>query len=245
MSIKGGIFGRFLMFAMFAMLALPVVVSAQGNGKGRGKPTDVFVNGHDARDGRYDKDNQRRRNRGDVNGDGRIDWRDRDINGDGRIDWRDQAGRRDVNGDGVIDWRDQNGRDVRDVNGDGVIDWRDQRRGDVRDVNGDGVIDWRDQNTNNNDWRYRNGRNGTAGDGYGNYGGSLDLRQTALNAGFADGVNEGRKDRSRGEGFEFRDESGYQKATRDYSSRLGDRGLYMTYYRQAFENGYRDGYAGY
>jgi hypothetical protein len=71
------------------------------------------------------------------------------------------------------------------------------------------------------------------------------LRQTALNAGFADGNKEGRKDRDRGDRFDWRDESGFQKATRDYSSRLGDRGIYMTYYRQAFENGYKDGYAGY
>jgi hypothetical protein len=66
-----------------------------------------------------------------------------------------------------------------------------------------------------------------------------------LNAGFADGVKEGRKDRSKNERFEFRDEGNFQSATRDFSSRLGDRELYRTYYRQAFENGYRDGYAGY
>ncbi len=151
---------------------------------------------------------------------------------DGRLDRDDQRRRGDRNGDGRIDWRDQ------DINGDGRVDWRD------RDINGDGRIDSRDR-TNNDDWRYRNNRNGRADDGYGNYGGSFDLRQTALNAGFADGAKEGRRDRSRGEGFNFQDESGFQKATRDYSSRLGDRGLYMTYYRQAFENGYRDGYAGY
>ena len=145
-----------------------------------------------------------------------------DHNGDGRIDWRD----RDVNGDGRIDWRDNTNNND---------DWR------YRDRNGDGVIDWRD-GVNNNDRYDRYGRNG---DGYGNYGGSFDLRQTALNAGFADGVEEGRRDRSRGEAREWRDESDYQKATRDYSSRLGDRSLYMTYYRQAFENGYKDGYAGY
>jgi hypothetical protein len=105
----------------------------------------------------------------------------------------------------------------------------------------------RRRNRNDDRWdnnRNRNQRN-RADDGYGNYGGSFNLRQTALNAGFADGAKEGRKDRDRGERFDFRDESGFQKATRDYSSRLGDRGLYQTYYRQAFENGYRDGYAGY
>jgi hypothetical protein len=183
-------FLTFVMLVLVSVLALPTVAFAQGNGKhkGRGKPTDVFVNGHDARDGRWDKNNAQRRRSGNND------------------------------------------------------DWR------YRDRNGDGVIDWRD-NVNNDDGRYRNddrrNRNRRSSDGYGNYGGSFDLRQTALNAGFAAGVREGRKDRSRGEGFEFRDEGDYRSATKDYSSRLGDRGLYQTYFRQAFENGYRDGYAGY
>ena len=91
----------------------------------------------------------------------------------------------------------------------------------------------------------RNRRDGRYNDGYPDLGGSFDLRQTALNAGFADGAKEGRKDRNNRERFDFRDESGFQKATRDYSSRLGDRGLYQRYYREAFEHGYDDGYNGY
>ena len=102
----------------------------------------------------------------------------------------------------------------------------------------------RDQNRRNRRWD-RNRRDGRYNDGYPDLGGSFDLRQTALNAGFADGVKEGRKDRQRNERFDFRDENGYQKATRDYSSRLGDRGLYQRYYREAFEHGYDDGYSGY
>jgi len=81
-------------------------------------------------------------------------------------------------------------------------------------------------------------------DGYGNYGGSFDLRQTALNAGYNEGMKEGREDRQRGERFEFADESDYRNATKDYSSRLGDRSTYQQYFRQAFQNGYRDGYNG-
>ena len=82
-------------------------------------------------------------------------------------------------------------------------------------------------------------------DGYSNLGGSVHMRQTALNAGFNEGTKEGRKDRSRGERFDFTDEGAFQSATKDYSSRLGDRELYRRYFREAFENGYRDGYAGY
>jgi hypothetical protein len=81
-------------------------------------------------------------------------------------------------------------------------------------------------------------------DGYGNYGGTYDLRQTALNAGYNNGMEEGRRDRSRGERFDYSDESDYRSATKDYSSRLGDRSAYQAYFRQAFQNGYRDGYTG-
>jgi len=106
----------------------------------------------------------------------------------------------------------------------------------------------RDQDRNRrDDWwnrnRYRRG--GRYNDGYPDLGGSFDLRQTALNAGFADGAKAGRKDRNSRRGYEFQDEKEYQKATRDYSSRLGDRYIYQEYYRVAFEHGYADGYAGY
>ena len=101
-----------------------------------------------------------------------------------------------------------------------------------------------DRNRNRGDDRNRN-RSGRYNDGYPDLGGSFDLRQTALNAGFNDGVKEGRKDRNNRERHDFRDEGDYQKATRDYSSRHGDRSLYQRYYREAFENGYADGYRGY
>src|ERR1041384_3822602 len=50
---------RISMLALVAFLALPLTAFGQSNGRGRGKPTDVFVNGHDARDGRWDKNNRR------------------------------------------------------------------------------------------------------------------------------------------------------------------------------------------
>jgi len=93
----------------------------------------------------------------------------------------------------------------------------------------------RDQRRRNRDWRNDDR----------NYGGSFQLRQTALNAGYNEGIKEGRKDRSRGERYEFRDEEDYRNANTDYSSRLGNRALYQQYFRQGFENGYADGYRGY
>ena len=91
----------------------------------------------------------------------------------------------------------------------------------------------------------RRGRRGRDDDGYGNYGGSYELRQTALNAGANAGNEAGRKDRRKGNRFDYQDSNEYQKATKDYNSRLGDRETYRRYFREAFEHGYRDGWNGY
>jgi len=98
----------------------------------------------------------------------------------------------------------------------------------------------RDRNDNNDRDRY-----GRDEDGYGNYGGSFQLRQTALNAGFNEGVKQGREDRKRRDGNGYQSQSTYEKATKDYSSGLGDREVYRRYFREAYEHGYADGYAGY
>ncbi|HUE82318.1 MAG TPA: hypothetical protein VMM84_09395 [Pyrinomonadaceae bacterium] len=99
------------------------------------------------------------------------------------------------------------------------------------------------QGPNGNVDQNRRGRNW---DGYGNYGGSFQLRQTALNAGYNDGIKQGRNDRNKSNrsDYHYRDHSAYQKATKDYSSKLGDRELYRRYYRAAYPNGYDDGING-
>lgn len=94
-------------------------------------------------------------------------------------------------------------------------------------------------NTNDN-----NDRRGRNWDRYGTYGGSFELRQTALNAGYNEGIKVGRDNRNGNRGSDFRSSSAYQEATKDYSSKLGDRELYRRYYREGFENGYNDGYNG-
>jgi len=101
--------------------------------------------------------------------------------------------------------------------------------------------DYRNQRRDD-DWRRRNNR---SNDNYPDYGGSYNARQTALNAGYNEGMKAGRDDRNHNRRFEFRDEGAYQRATKDYNSRMGDRGTYMAYFRQAFQTGYRDGYQGY
>jgi hypothetical protein len=94
--------------------------------------------------------------------------------------------------------------------------------GQVRDNNGDYNQNPQDRNWNN----------------YPNWGGSFELRQTALNAGYNEGAKEGRKDYARGRRSNLQNFSAYQEATKDYNSRLGDRELYRRYFRRAFENGY-------
>jgi hypothetical protein len=91
----------------------------------------------------------------------------------------------------------------------------------------------------------REARRGNNQDGYPNWGGSFELRQTALNAGYNEGTKEGRKDRQKGKQSDYRGKSTYQRATKDYSSKLGRKDLYQRYLRAAFENGYSDGYYGY
>jgi hypothetical protein len=99
------------------------------------------------------------------------------------------------------------------------------------------------QRRNNGGWN-RNNR-GRSNDNYGNYGGSFNFRQTALNAGYNEGMRAGRDDRQRGDRYNFSDEGAYQSASKDYNSRMGDRWTYQRYFREAFETGYRDGYQGY
>jgi hypothetical protein len=97
-------------------------------------------------------------------------------------------------------------------------------------------------NRDNNGNRARRGRNW---DGYGNFGGSAELRQTALNAGYNEGNKQGKKDQGKRNNYNYQGQSAYQNATKDYNSRLGDRNTYQRYFREAYENGYSDGLNGY
>jgi hypothetical protein len=112
--------------------------------------------------------------------------------------------------------------------------------------------DWqREQIRRQREWEREQRRRQRENDRYGRrgddwrYGGSFDLRQTALNAGYNEGIKEGRKDRDRNDRFDYRDEEDYRNANTDYQSRFGNRELYRQYFRQGFVNGYTDGYRGY
>jgi hypothetical protein len=100
--------------------------------------------------------------------------------------------------------------------------------------------------TYNNRYVYRNNGVYTNNGYYNNgYGYNNNFTQTALNAGYNAGIQEGRRDRSRGGYRNINDFSAYRSADKDYNSRLGDRYTYQQYFRQGFQNGYRDGLNGY
>jgi hypothetical protein len=121
-----------------------------------------------------------------------------------------------------------------------------QRGYDTENPNNYRTNDRNDRNDRNDNNRNSNdSRRGRNWDKYGSYGGSYQLRQTALNAGYNAGNKEGRNDGKRGRHRSYSDFSEYRDATTDYSSKLGDREMYRRYYREGFENGYEDGYKGY
>ena len=116
---KGSKFVKATLLALILLVATPVLTFAQGRGRGRGqdKKAEKFVNGHDARDGRWDgrgpnrSSTHRNRRWRDRNDDNRY-RRDRrvDRDGDGDFDRNDVLlGRRnrvDRDGDGDFDSRD-------------------------------------------------------------------------------------------------------------------------------------------
>ena len=112
---------------------------------------------------------------------------------------------------------------------------------------------WRQQNDRyrqqNDRWRRGQNQDWRRGDSDGSYPnwGGYEFRQTALNAGYNEGLKQGRNDRNRrwGGRGDFRNSSAYRNADKDYNSRFRDRELYRRYFQMAFETGYRDGLNGY
>src|SRR5436190_10221572 len=84
-----------------------------------------------------------------------------------------------------------------------------------------------DQNRRDQNW-----------DQYPNYGGSAELRETALKAGYHQGTRQATYDRQNGGQSNYRNSDAYRRATQDYNSQLGDREIYRRYFREAFEKGY-------
>lgn len=122
--------------------------------------------------------------------------------------------------------------------------WRGQRRDDDGYYRRDDDYYRRGRRDRDNGRYGRRGRyDDRYGDRYGYY--NQQLQQLALNNGYNEGIDEGRKDGSKGDRYNYTDEGDYQKATKGYNSRYGDRELYRRYFREGFARGYRDGYEQY
>ena len=123
-SIKGSKFVKAILLGLILLVAMPALTFAQGRGRGRGrdKKIEKFVNGHDARDGRWDG---RGPNRSNITRNRR--WRNRN-NDDIRFG---RQRRVDRDGDGDFDRNDVllGRRNRVDRDGDGDFDSRDVRLG--------------------------------------------------------------------------------------------------------------------
>lgn len=69
-----------------------------------------------------------------------------------------------------------------------------------------------------------------------------EARRHALSIGARAGFEQGRRDRLRREGFNFRDEQIYRNATLGYRRQFGNLELYRRNFREGFVRGYAQGY---
>ncbi|CAN5621672.1 hypothetical protein BH10ACI3_BH10ACI3_18210 [soil metagenome] len=151
------------------------------------------------------------------------------------------------NGNGNGNWNNNNGNHNGSNNGNWNNNGNNNGNNNAIWNNNGGWNNGRWTGSNNNGkWNNRDGwvNRGRSGDAYPNWGGNFNLRQTALNDGYNEGIKQGRKDRNKYADYDLNRFNSYQNADHDYSSRLGDRELYRRYYREAFQNGYEAGVNG-
>lgn len=93
-------------------------------------------------------------------------------------------------------------------------------------------------NNNRNNSRFRVNRNGSW---YNTDQRGADLLRQAVNAGYQQGFNAGKNDRSGRRGSNWNNSSVYRTGTYGYQSYV-DRSQYQHYFQQGFQKGYQDGY---
>src|ERR1043166_348105 len=93
-------------------------------------------------------------------------------------------------------------------------------------------------NSYNNVGRYRIYTNGSY---YSTDSRGVELLRQAVRNGYAQGYNEGRRDRRYGRGYDFYNNNMYLSGTYGYQSYV-DRNQYEFYFQQGFQKGYEDGY---
>ena len=101
--------------------------------------------------------------------------------------------------------------------------WRDRDR------------DGRDDRWDRRDDRYRNDRYRDRNYGY----------QQARQQGYSYGMNVGAADAQRGQSYDPRRSRYWKNATEGYNSSYGNKGQYKQVFRDAFEQGYREGFQRY
>lgn len=106
--------------------------------------------------------------------------------------------------------------------------WPGDRNGDYR----------RDRNRDRDYRRDRNDRNNRGG--YGNYG-----YQEARNRGYQDGLQTGASDASRRQNYDPQRSHYYKNATYGYDRSYGNKEQYKDVYRDAFVQGYSEGFRRY
>lgn len=73
---------------------------------------------------------------------------------------------------------------------------------------------------------------------------SAELVQTAMKAGYSEGIKAGRIASGRRDKFDFKNEIDYKAASKGFSTRLGAKKLYQRHFRIGFEQGYKEGWNG-
>ena len=95
---------------------------------------------------------------------------------------------------------------------------------------------WRDRDQDRRDDRYRrDDRNRDRNDNY----------ETARQQGYSWGMNVGASDAQRGQSFNPQRSRYWRNADQGYNSSYGNRGQYKQVFRDAFEQGYREGFQRY
>jgi hypothetical protein len=104
----------------------------------------------------------------------------------------------------------------------------------------------RDRNTGVYDPYGRNDTYRRNNGGYGNvYGGYSNVYQVARNQGYSDGLSTGSADAQRGQSYNPQRSHYYKDGSDGYNSSYGNRGQYKQAFREAFLQGYREGYQRY
>jgi hypothetical protein len=70
-----------------------------------------------------------------------------------------------------------------------------------------------------------------------------DVRRSAYDEGYREGIRTGEQDARRGDRFDYQDEGDFRRGDKGYHRSYGDRERYRQIFRDGFASGYSDGYS--